>query len=998
MAADGTIVIDTHIDTSGVDGGTAELKQAFKRITASLSGLKKAGQNATKQTTEAFTELNWQANKFESRGVPTQKYREIQAQIEAAQERLKGLNKVQDNFLAAGGSGNSAYFEGVQKEIIQVTAELEKAQKELQQLVADGKAFTLGSQRAGQGGATAGFSQAGIQGMSNRCIGSFQRLITIVEAYSQSLAGASAYTGMLNSAVGGLGVVLRTPIAGLQNLGTAMKRLPSAVIEAGIAGIKKGIIGLSTVLRKVVKEAQKAALALAQLAGRGMIGGLKKLSAGVFGLTKGTQKAGRGLGGMLGTSLLLGTAFMAVYAALRSLKEGMDNLARYSDETNAILSSLMSSLTQLKNAFATAFSPILTAVAPALLYLINLLTTATTAVSHFMAAIGGKDSYIRASKVQQDYAASLKDTAEAATKAEGALASFDRLNVMPSGSVNSGGGTGELSPEEMFETVPVESTMKNMADRLKALIHSEDWAGLGAYIASGINAGLQKIYDAINWETVGPKITYFVNAFTSTFNSLVDNIDWELLGKTVGAGINTIVNTLLLFVDGIDWENLGKKLAEGANGLVDEINWENLGRLLMEKFNILAETLYGFAQEFNWNQLGTSIGQGINGAIGSIDPSTYAGALSGLAIGILDTINGILLDTDWQALGNKIADFFAQIDYSGIADSLFYGLGAALASVGEFVYGVFKDSFDAVKEWFAYWAEEEGGNWALGILDGILFALLDIGQWIIDHVFTPIVEGFKDAFGINSPSTVMAELGGFLIEGLLGGITELLPDVIGKFTQLKEDLSKKWDEIKQDASTKWNQMTDDLSTTWENLKKDAGTAFDSLGQKVDEAWEDINESTSDWWGEEGISGVIAGCVEGILRKIESLINGAIDFINGFIEKLNGLSIELPGGEKFGVNIPELEHVYLPRLASGTVVPPRAGEFAAILGDNRRETEVVSPLSTMKQALKDALMEVGKDGGGDIAITLNLDGNVVYETVVKRNRMNIKRTGKNALMT
>ena len=40
---------------------------------------------------------------------------------------------------------------------------------------------------------------------------------------------------------------------------------------------------------------------------------------------------------------------------------------------------------------------------------------------------------------------------------------------------------------------------------------------------------------------------------------------------------------------------------------------------------------------------------------------------------------------------------------------------------------------------------------------------------------------------------------------------------------------------------------------------------------------------------------------------------------------------------------------MPRLATGTVVPPRAGEFAAILGDNKRETEVVSPLSTIKQA-------------------------------------------------
>jgi hypothetical protein len=42
------------------------------------------------------------------------------------------------------------------------------------------------------------------------------------------------------------------------------------------------------------------------------------------------------------------------------------------------------------------------------------------------------------------------------------------------------------------------------------------------------------------------------------------------------------------------------------------------------------------------------------------------------------------------------------------------------------------------------------------------------------------------------------------------------------------------------------------------------------------------------------------------------------------------------------------------LAEGTVVPKQAGMFAAILGDNTREHEVVSPLSTIKQALREEL--------------------------------------------
>lgn len=119
-----------------------------------------------------------------------------------------------------------------------------------------------------------------------------------------------------------------------------------------------------------------------------------------------------------------------------------------------------------------------------------------------------------------------------------------------------------------------------------------------------------------------------------------------------------------------------------------------------------------------------------------------------------------------------------------------------------------------------------------------------------------------------------------------------------------------------------------------------------------------------------------------------------------MEGLNGISFDVPdwvplaGGQHFGFNVSSMK---LPRLATGTVVPRQAGEFAAILGDNNREAEVVSPLSTIKQALLEALKEAGAGLGGDIQLMINLDGKVVYENVVKRNRLARKQTGKNPLL-
>lgn len=47
----------------------------------------------------------------------------------------------------------------------------------------------------------------------------------------------------------------------------------------------------------------------------------------------------------------------------------------------------------------------------------------------------------------------------------------------------------------------------------------------------------------------------------------------------------------------------------------------------------------------------------------------------------------------------------------------------------------------------------------------------------------------------------------------------------------------------------------------------------------------------------------------------------------------------------------------PGYATGQVIPTSMKKHLAWLGDNPRETEVVSPLSTIKQANKESLLEV-----------------------------------------
>lgn len=193
----------------------------------------------------------------------------------------------------------------------------------------------------------------------------------------------------------------------------------------------------------------------------GIIGGFTKTKRRIDSCSASTGNLSRHVSRI--TNLLrfsiLSRAFSGVFSGLGS---GFQNLAQYSNEANVALSGLWSALGQLQNAVAAAAAPLLEALAPALIKIIELATMAVTAIGQLFAALTGKGTVIKATNAYKDYAASLKKTGAAA---KDATLGIDELNVIQKQSGS--GASGGLNPGDMFEEVPIENKYKDLAGKIK---------------------------------------------------------------------------------------------------------------------------------------------------------------------------------------------------------------------------------------------------------------------------------------------------------------------------------------------------------------------------------------------------------------------------------------------------------------------------------------------------------------------------------------------------
>lgn len=575
-------------------------------------------------------------------------------------------------------------------------------------------------------------------------------------------------------------------------------------------------------------------------------------------------------------------AVLRYIAIMKQTANIQGNLAQTISSPANMVRILKSEISQLAKAVGQLLYPAFKAILPVLIAAVDLIKEFVVSLA---SVFGQKIEFTDFSKTQKDIGgvtSAMDDTADA-TKAAAKAAKdytmgFDELNIIDpsqnSGSSGSGGGGAagnllgdvDLSQYDMFKDYA-----GSAVDEIKAKLKSLDSFQIGTQIGEQLNKLMGMIYDAIH---------------------------------------------------SIDWASLGAFFADGVNGLVDSVDWDLFGRLLADRFIIEFELLGGFLSQLDWTSVFNAFIDGFSGffhelsdwiatvdwtGVGKLLTDKLSDALQNVEIEklarvffnfITDSINAVsdfLAGTDSYQLGQDLVDFairaVTSVDWAGLAQAIGRFFGEAFIEALDFMGGLVSRIADYFEKKVAEGPFDNVGlNIVYGIYHGIQDAITNVAAWIVENVFNPFINGFKSAFGINSPSTVMAEQGGYIIAGLKKGITDAISSVTETAKKILSAIKSAFDNFSLFDIGK--NLIQGLIDGVNNMIETAKNAVANVGTAVIDKVKNVLgiHSPSTVFAE--IGGYIAqGLANGITAAqgyvdaaMQGLINGVTNAGNQFIEK------------------------------------------------------------------------------------------------------------------
>jgi len=553
------------------------------------------------------------------------------------------------------------------------------------------------------------------------------------------------------------------------------------------------------------------------------------------------------------------------------------------------------------------------------------------------------------------------------------LSGFDNLNILTTKKAESTGGSGNFMPNTVVPTVPNLSTGSGMANL------EETSKGIAKLLEpikksfNNLNSALKpfsdKIGDGLSWFLdnvlipMGTIVTtmvvpIFLDILSGAIKLLTEVIEaLSPLGEWL---FNTFLKPLMGITTFVIIGAL-EILKTALSGLSD---WVSNNQ---EVFRVTAIVVAGFFASFKIGTLG-----GISGIVTKLSTS-IGGKLKGSIVNATDTV---------RLMGMYSKDTFDDlIKISKKTASGVKKLGDRLRGVGDAMSKKFTNAIDTGMLKLKPFGDSIKAN--TGKVIGFTKNMALKGKAVIDSASKiAISTGITIA---STTATTLATVATWAFNTAIAVLTSpitLVVAAIGALIGVVYLLIKNWDTVKAVAKACWDGIVnvfsnafnwfddfvvqpiiDAYSRLFDNIKNIFDNIIGFIKNVFTGNWDSAWENVKNIFGSvfDSLITIVKTPINIIINIINGLIGGIASGINAVIGAVNKINFKVPdwvpvfGGNSIGFNLQRFVPWQIPHLASGSVAEPNK-KFLAVLGDNTREHEVISPLSTIRKAVREVVNE------------------------------------------
>lgn len=463
-------------------------------------------------------------------------------------------------------------------------------------------------------------------------------------------------------------------------------------------------------------------------------------------------------------------------------------------------------------------------------------------------------------------------------------------------------------------------------------------------------------------------------------------------------------------------KSVGRSLVEVWTNGTGTTMLTTMLRIAQNVLKTIGNIASGFADAWNKNNVGTQIIQNIANAL----------------VVVMQFIERIAADT---------ATWAANLDFYPLLESI-SNLTSAFAPILESIGNVLEWIYNNIVLPMLKWVIEVGLPTVINLVSKVTTFLAD-HQSIVEAFGAALIGAFAAAKIAGLASIIIKNVSGIAMAakglislmtgtgGIMGGIKAIATAIgpggvfvlaVGACIAIGVLLYKNWDKIKEMAGKVW----DWISNKTRRFVEDIGNKLRGLATKMTTIWGNIKASAHQKWNAiwSTVSGfaeriknaivdkftsaknTVVGVFNGMGDAIRSVLNNIISVVNGAISKVNGVvsaiesafsfgpwKVPTPFGSKtigFRATFPRVPTV--PYLAKGAVIPPRS-EFLAVLGDQKQGNNIETPEALLRKIVREET--AGRQaGGGSYRFTAQINRRTLFDEIMKEAQMRRDVSGRN----